>query len=124
MKPEERKYGFYLDDMIISMERIQEYIGELKFIQFKQHYMVVDAVIRNFEIIGEASKHIPKFMADRYPEIPWEKMYGLRNIVTHEYFGIDYEMIWEIAKNDLPENYVDLKRIIEIEKSTGTNSGS
>ncbi len=117
MKPEERKYGFYLEDILTSIERIQEYIGVLEFAQFKQNYMVVDAVIRNFEIIGEASKHIPQFITSKYPDIPWKKMYGLRNIVTHEYFGIDYEMIWQIAKHDLPANHSDLKRIVEIEKN-------
>ena len=116
MKPKERKYGFYLEDMHISMERIQEYVSGLEFIQFKQKHMVVDAVIRNLEIIGEASKHIPKSIITKYPAIPWKKMYGLRNIVTHEYFGLDYELIWEIAKNDLPKNQVDLKKLIEIEK--------
>jgi len=116
MKPNQRKYGFYLEDMLVSMERIQEYIGELDFIQFKQKYIVVDAVIRNFEIIGEASKHIPKEIVEKHPEIPWKKMYGLRNIVSHEYFGIDYEMIWEIAKHDLIKNQIDLKNLIEIEK--------
>lgn len=116
MKPEDRKYGFYLEDILLSMERIQEYIGELEFVQFKQKYIVVDAVVRNFEIIGEASKHIPGEIIRKYPEIPWKKMYGLRNIVSHEYFGIDYEMIWEIAKNDLPKNLLDLKNIIEIER--------
>lgn len=115
MNPEERKYGFYLQDILVSMERIREYIGDLEFIQFKQKYIVVDAVVRNFEIIGEASKHVPSEIVKKYPEIPWKKMYGLRNIVSHEYFGIDYEMIWEIAKNDLPKNLLDFKRLIEIE---------
>ena len=116
MKKKERKYGFYLEDMLISMERIQEYVSGLEFIQFKQKQMVVDAVIRNLEIIGEASKHIPKSIIAKYPEIPWKKMYGLRNIVTHEYFGLDYELIWEIAKNDLPKNQTDLYKLIEIER--------
>ena len=116
MNPKNRKYGFYLEDMLISMERIEEYIGEMEFIQFKRNYMVVDAVIRNFEIIGEASKHIPNEIIDKYPDIPWRKMYGLRNIVTHEYFGVDYEVIWEIAKNDLPKNRKDLLRLIEEEQ--------
>jgi uncharacterized protein with HEPN domain len=116
MKPEERSYQFYLEDMLLSMERIQEYIEGLEFIQFKQRYMVVDAVIRNFEVIGEASKHVPDAITNKYPEIPWKKMYKLRNIVTHEYFGIDYEVIWEVAKNDLPQNYADLKTLVEIEQ--------
>jgi len=116
MKPKDRKFGFYLEDILISMERIQEYIGGLGFVQFKQNYMVVDAVVRNFEIIGEAAKHIPVQLVKKYPEIPWHKMKGLRNIVAHEYFGIDYEMIWEIAKNDLPKNLSDLRILIEQEK--------
>jgi uncharacterized protein with HEPN domain len=116
MKPEDRKYGFYLEDMLVSIQRIQEYIEGLDFIQFKQKYIVVDAVIRNFELIGEASKHIPKEIVEKYPAIPWKKMYGLRNIITHEYFGIDYEMIWEIAKNDLQKNLSDLQELVEIEK--------
>ena len=116
MKPEERKYGIYPEDILVSMERIHEYIGDLEFIQFKQKNIVVDAVIRNFEIIGEASKHIPIEIVNKYPEIPWKKMYGLRNMVSHEYFGIDYEMIWEIAKTDLSKNLLDLKKLIEIER--------
>jgi len=108
MKPKERKYGFYLEDILVSMERILEYMGDLEFIQFKQKYIVVDAVIRNFEIIGEASKHIPVEIVKKYPEIPWKKMYGLRNIVSHQYFFFVFEMIWEIAKNDLPKNLLGL----------------
>lgn len=84
-------------------------------------YIVVDAVVRNFEIIGEASKKIPTDIQERYPEIPWRKMYGLRNLIAHEYFGIDYEMIWEIAKANLPQNRDDLQKIIEKEKAKGGN---
>ena len=116
MSTKGRKYGFYLEDMLLAMQRIEEYIGELEFIRFKQNYMIVDAVIRNFEIIGEAAKHIPDELLQKYPQIPWKKMYGLRNVITHEYFGIDYEMIWEIAKNDLPQNLIDLRQLIEKEK--------
>jgi uncharacterized protein with HEPN domain len=119
MNHHDRQYGLYLEDMLNSMNRIEEYIGELNFVQFKQNYMVVDAVVRNFEIIGEASKHIPEKIVKKYTEIPWRKMYSLRNIVSHDYFGIDYDMLWEIAKNELPNNVNDLKRLIEAEKETG-----
>jgi uncharacterized protein with HEPN domain len=120
MSHKERKHVFYLEDMLTSMDRIIEYIGELEFIQFKQNHMIVDAVVRNFEILGEASKHIPDAIVEKYPDIPWRKMYGLRNIVTHEYFGIDYETIWEIAKNDLPKNLIDLRFLIEVERKLPT----
>ncbi len=117
MRPIEREYILYLEDMRQSMERIEEYLGDLDFTHFKMNYMVVDAIIRNFEIIGEASKNIPKNVQIKYPEIPWKKMYGLRNLIAHEYFGIDYEMIWEIEKNNLPQNRKDLQSILKIEKS-------
>lgn len=116
MKPNERNYNLYFEDMLTSMERIEEYIGDMDFKKFKMNYMVVDAIIRNFEIIGEATKNIPNELKIKYPEIPWRKMYGLRNLISHEYFGIDYEMIWEISKNNLPQNAIDIRKIIEIEK--------
>ena len=121
MSPNKREFTLYLEDMLQSMQRIEEYIGDLDFRKFKMTYLVVDAVVRNFEILGEASKKIPTNIQDKYPEIPWKKMYGLRNLIAHEYLGIDYEMIWEIAKNNLPQNREDLVRIIEKEKTERDN---
>ena len=77
--------------------------------------MVVDAVVRNFEIIGEAAKNIPDQIKEKYPEIPWKKMYGLRNLISHEYFGVDYEMIWQIITEDLPQNMKDMSKILKTE---------
>lgn len=100
------------------MARVQEYISDLDFIQFKRDYKTVDAVIRNFEIIGEASKNLSAHIKKKNTNIPWEEMYRLRNRVTHEYFGIDYEIIWEIASNHLPQNYRDILVLLEQEKQT------
>jgi len=72
------------------MERVQEYITDLDFQKFKWDYKTVDAVIRNFEIIGEATKNLPSELKEKYPNIPWEEMYRLRNRISHEYFGVDY----------------------------------
>jgi uncharacterized protein with HEPN domain len=121
MNPINREFILYLEDMFQSMQRIEEYLGGLDFKKFKETYIVVDAVIRNFEIIGEASRKIPIDIQVKYTEMPWRKMYGLRNLIAHEYFGIDYEMIWEIAKNNLPQNRKDLQKIIEKEKAQGGN---
>lgn len=119
MKKENRTYLIYLDDIQISMKRIAEYIDGLDFINFKQDNKTVDAVIRNFEIIGEASKNLPQKIKEKYPEIPWSEMYLLRNKVSHEYFGIDYEIIWDVARNYLPENKKQIDIILKIEnKST------
>ncbi len=107
----------YLDDMKLAMDRIEEYIQGYSFIKFKQDYKTVDAVIRNFEVIGEASKNLPKEFKENHSEIPWGEMYLLRNKVSHEYFGIDYEIIWDIATNYLPENKKQLIVIIEAENN-------
>ncbi|UOB18250.1 HepT-like ribonuclease domain-containing protein [Abyssalbus ytuae] len=87
----------------------------MDFKSFKIDYKTVDAVIRNFEIIGEASKNLPDFIKNKYPMMPWKEMYYLRNKVSHEYFGIDYEIIWDIATNYLPDNKVDIDYIVEKE---------
>lgn len=117
MTQDKREFMLYLEDMLQSMDRIQEYLGTMDFRHFKMNYLVVDAIIRNFEILGEASKNIPTAIKNKYPEIPWRKMYGLRNLIAHEYFGIDYEMIWEIAKNNLPQNRKDLEELLVKEKT-------
>jgi uncharacterized protein with HEPN domain len=75
----------------------------------------VDAVIRNLEIIGEASNKIPKNIRDKYTSVPWDEMYRMRNKAIHEYFGVDYEIIWDIVSNYLPENLIHVKEILEIE---------
>lgn len=76
----------------------------------------MDAVIRNFEIIGEAAKKLSPEFKTKYPQIPWSEMYRLRNRVTHEYFGVDYKIIWRIATEYLPENLGIIEEIITIEK--------
>ena len=105
----------YLEDMYLSMERIAEYINGYTFIKFKQDYKTVDAVIRNFEIIGEAAKNLPTAFEMNHPELPWSEMYLLRNKISHEYFGIDYEIIWDVAINYLPNNQIILKGLIDSE---------
>jgi len=111
-----RTYRMYLEDIQMAMNRIDEYISGLNFIDFKRDYKTVDAVIRNFEIIGEASKNLPKEIKEKYSEVPWSEMYLLRNKVTHEYFGVDYEIIWDIASNYLPDNKIQIDEILEKEK--------
>lgn len=116
MKKEDRPYLMYLEDILVSMNRIFEYIEGYTFTKFKMDYKTVDAVIRNFEVIGEASKNLPGELKEKYDEVPWQEMYLLRNRVTHEYFGVDYEIIWDIAKNYLPENKSQIENIINKEK--------
>ena len=98
------------------MSRIAEYIEGFSFTDFKRDYKTVDAVIRNFEVIGEASKNLPIEIKTKYPEVPWDEMYLLRNKVSHEYFGVDYEIIWDVATNYLPENKLQIDSILNQEK--------
>ena len=116
MKPSDRNPILYLEDIDVSMNRVGEYIKHLDYLQFTRDYKTVDAVIRNFEIIGEASKNLPKSIKDQHPNIPWEEMYRLRNRIAHEYFGIDHEILWDIASNHLPKNHFDLQAVLASEK--------
>ena len=99
------------------MQRVQEYMSGLDFEHFKRDYKTVDAVIRNFEVIGEASKNLPKSIKTKYTNIPWEEMYRLRNRISHQYFGIDYEIIWSIATAHLPLNCNHISENLKLEKS-------
>jgi uncharacterized protein with HEPN domain len=104
----------YLEDIQTSMKRIAEYIEGFDLIAFQKDYKTVDAVIRNFEIIGEASRNLSDEIKLQNPGIPWKEMYYLRNRVAHEYFGIDYKIIWDIAKNYLPDNKALVDQIIDM----------
>ena len=106
----------FLEDIQISMSRIAEYIEGYDFKLFRKDQKTVDAVIRNFEIIGEASKNLNDEIKEKYPDVPWEEMYYLPNRVSHEYFGVDYEIIWDIATNHLPGNKKQIDYIIAKEK--------
>jgi uncharacterized protein with HEPN domain len=106
----------YLEDLLLAMNRIGEYISGLSFSGFKKDYKTVDAVIRNFEIIGEASRNLPSEIKEKYPEVPWDEMYLMRNKISHEYFGIDYEIIWDVANNDLPKNQKQIENILMLEE--------
>jgi uncharacterized protein with HEPN domain len=117
LKPSERDPILCLEDIVLSMQRVQEYITGLDFQKFKRDYKTVDAVIRNFEIIGEASKNLSETIKSRYAHVPWKEMYLLRNRISHEYFGIDYEIIWNIVTEDLPENFKDISQILDKERS-------
>jgi uncharacterized protein with HEPN domain len=108
----------YLEDIQTAMSRIAGYIEGYDFYRFKKDHKTVDAVIRNFEVIGEASKNLPDKIKNKYPEVPWQEMYYLRNKVSHEYFGIDYEIIWDVAVNYLPVNKQQIDNILEAEDQT------
>jgi len=106
----ERDWQLFLKDIHESAARIVEYVGTMSNEEFFQDPKSVDAVMRNLAIIGEAAKKIPADARRRYPSVEWKKMAGLRDIVVHDYFGIDEDIIWDVVTIRIPE----LKRQIDI----------
>jgi uncharacterized protein with HEPN domain len=98
-----RNYKMFIEDIIGSIEKIEKYIGDLEYADFEKDSLVIDAVVRNLEIIGEAAKNVPEDVRLAHPEISWNRMIGLRNITIHEYFGVDLGIVWEIITKNLPE---------------------
>ena len=105
MKRDPQRLPDYLNHILEAIERIEEYVSELDEIAFLGNKLVQDAVIRNFEVIGEASNNIekrfPEFLAD-HPELPLASAYQMRNAVAHGYFKVDFEILWKTIQRDLP----------------------
>jgi len=103
----------FIEDILASMENIENYIKDLEFEEFEADKMRIDAVIRNLEVRGEVAKNIPEEIRKKYPNIPWKKMIGLRNITIHEYFGVDLSIIWEIISRNIPETKPEIVKVLE-----------
>lgn len=97
-----RDYKVYLDDILDSIKAIEEFSDGLSFKEFANDRRTFDAVVRNLEIIGEAVKGIPESARSINPDVQWRKIGALRDILAHEYFRVDKEIIWDIVKNKLP----------------------
>lgn len=104
-----REPDLLLNDMLLACNKVEDYIHGLDRDSFEEDSRTVDAVIRNLEIMGEAVKGLPERLVIDYPSIDWRGIAGLRDVVTHAYFGIDMDIIWDIAKNKVP----DLRRTVE-----------
>lgn len=108
----ERDYSIYVKDMLENMEKTERFTKDLNYEDFirdeKTHY----AVVRCIEIIGEAAKHIPEEMRKKYPGIPWKDMAGMRDKVTHFYFGVNLEKVWLALKKDISELKPLIKEVL------------
>ena len=102
-----------VEDILEAMNKIEDYISGMEFQDFKSNSMAIDAVLRNLEVIGEASNNLPSNILSEYSEVPWKRMIGLRNIVIHEYFGVDLNIIWRIITKDIPETKPELEEVLE-----------
>ena len=97
-----RSHMDYLEDISDAVEDIASFIKGISKDDFLRDKKTINAVIRSLEVMGEASKKIPSRIKKRHPSIPWKKMEGMRNKMIHEYFGVDKEILWATAKNDVP----------------------
>lgn len=108
-----RDFALYLKDIVESIGKIEQFIGEMTFGDFVKDEKTNNAVIRKLEVIGEAVKHLPDAITKQHAAIPWKDMARTRDKIIHFYFGVDYEIIWKVIKEQLPAIKVRLQEIIE-----------
>jgi len=96
-----RDHRQYLDDILQSIERIRRYVAGMDRATFEADEKTVDAVVRNLEVIGEAARNLPDAVRARTGDIEWPKIIALRNLLAHEYFGINTRIVWDIVQNKL-----------------------
>ena len=96
-----------------AVRRIERYTDKLSFDDFRDDELVVDGVVRNLEIIGEAVKKVPEEMKTRYGDVEWKKIAGIRDILIHAYFIVDIEILWDVVKNKLPTLKSEISHIID-----------
>ena len=107
-----REYKLYLEDILLSISKINNYINSMGFEEFSKVSLIQDAVIRNLEIIGESVKNIPQEIKEENSHIEWRKIAGLRDVITHAYFAVDLEIVWEIIEDKLPELEKEVRNIL------------
>jgi uncharacterized protein with HEPN domain len=107
-----RKAVLYVQDLLQACQDISEFTGSmesaLELVNDRRTFL---AVVRSLEIIGEAARQLPKAFKDDHLEIPWREIAGLRNVIAHEYFGLDADILWDVIRSQIPALFDQLKRI-------------
>ena len=111
-----REYRDYINDIAESIDDAISFIDGMAYGEFQKDKKTINAVARSIEIIGEASNNVPKPVRDKAPDVPWAEIKGMRNMIAHEYFGVDNKVVWDTIKHDLPKlkpQIAELLKIIE-----------
>jgi len=107
-----RDWRLRIEDILESIAKINDYATGHTEETFDQNSLVIDAVVRNLEIIGEAATHLPEEIQRRHTEIPWQEMKGMRNLLAHEYFGVSTPIVWSTIQSNLPPLVPLLKKML------------
>lgn len=107
-----RDYKVFLDDVLEAIANISQFVGAMTRQEFEVDKKTVHAVVRNLEVVGEAVKGVPAGVRVRYPQVPWQRIAGLRDILIHHYFEIEVDIVWDIVQNKLPELKIQVEAIL------------
>jgi uncharacterized protein with HEPN domain len=105
-----REIRLYVDDILLSIETIERYVKGKDLIEFEEDGLLRDGIYMRLQVIGEAVRRLPDEIRNRYRDIPWDQIVGLRNIISHAYSYLDAEEVWLTVKNDLPK----LKEVVKL----------
>ncbi len=108
-----RNWQIRIEDILKAANKIVSHTGDLDQETFSADEWMVDAVLRNFTVIGEAAQSIPDDIISAHPEIPWNDIRDMRNIIVHEYFGVDPSIIWKTITDDLPQLIQQLESALD-----------
>jgi len=108
-----RNVNLFLQDILKACEYIQKFVEGINFDQFLNDEKTRSAVIQKFEIIGEATKNVPKFIKEKHPNVAWKDMAGMRDHLIHGYFGVDYLLVWDTIKSDIPKIIFLISQILD-----------
>ena len=116
MSEKGRDYILFLEDILNAIGKIERYTKGLTFEGLSKNDMAADAILRNFEIIGEAAKNVPERVRRKYPFVEWKEAIGFRNVLIHDYFGIDLESVWDTVKKNIPSLKSNIMRVLRAEQ--------